>query len=80
MAITVADLQTFTDAEILVVLRCALVNSALVSQYSIGGRQLIRMSAKQVQELIEVYEARIQSAANTSGGGNNALVQFGERV
>lgn len=79
MAITVADIQTFTDAEILVVLRCALVNSALVSQYSIGGRQLIRMSAKQIQELIEIYEARVDSSANAAGGGI-ALVQYGERV
>jgi hypothetical protein len=79
MAITIVDIQTFTDAEILVVLRCALVNASLVSQYSIGGRQLIRASPKQIQELIETYEARIDDATNASGGGI-ALVQYGEPV
>lgn len=77
MAIDLNDIQTFTDAQILLVLRASLVSSAIASQYSIGGRQIIRMSGTQIQALIDVYEQRV-SAAAVEGGGGDVLVRFGE--
>lgn len=76
MAVTVANLNTYTDAEILKVLRSALVDAAIAQSYSINGRNLSRLNATQLQSLIEIYEARVE-AASTTTGGHIATVKFG---
>ncbi len=78
MAVNISDIAEYTDAEILKVLRRALIDSAFAQNYSIGGRQLNRATPLQLQKLIEVYESRIQ-ASTDGNGGNIALVNFGER-
>jgi len=80
MAINTTEIQEFTDAEILKVLRMSLVNSAIASQYSISGRQLIRASPRVIQELIGIYEGRIAAAdaAGTECGDGVALIEFNE--
>ena len=57
-----ADITDWSDAEILKVLRNALLDSAIATQYSIRGRQLIRSSPTVIQSLIEIYERRVAEA------------------
>lgn len=73
MAINVTDIGTYSDADILKVLRSALVDSVLAMSYSINGRSLGRASPEQIQKLIEIYEDRV-AAAN---GGDILLARFG---
>ncbi len=78
MSVNIAAIDNYTDAEIVKVLRSSLVSAAIAQNYSIGGKQLNRASVGQIQQLIEIYEARVQ-AASDSTGGNDALVIFGDR-
>jgi hypothetical protein len=78
MAVTVSDIADYTDAEILKVLRSALVDAVIATQYSIGGRQLIRMGGTQIQALIDVYEERVNNAGLGDSGNGDVLVRFGE--
>lgn len=75
MAVDVSTIDEYTDAEILKVLRSALISAAIAQSYSIGGRQLNRMSGRQIQSLIEIYERRVASSADDNAG--IALVRFG---
>jgi hypothetical protein len=67
-AINVTNLQTFTDAEIVTVLRAALVSAAIAQSYSIGGKTLARIGADSIQKLIGEYEMR------TVAAGQNQLL------
>jgi len=62
------DLSTvpnFSDAQILQVLRMALVNSAFATGYSMNGKQMTQMGGAEIQKLISEYEWRVARA--TSG-------------
>ena len=64
MAVDLTTVPNYSDAQILSVLRMALVNSALAQGYSINGRSLNRMSGTEIQNLINLYEWRITRAAS----------------
>lgn len=64
MAIDPSQIQTFTDQDILNALRMAMVNSALVPNYTVNGRSIQRMNSGEIQSLIREYEWRIYRANN----------------
>lgn len=78
MPIDTSGVQTFTDAELLVLWRACLAAIATGQSYAIGGRTLTRADAKEAREMIDWLEARV-SVASDDGGGI-ALVKYGERV
>lgn len=81
MSITVAGVQTFTDAEMLILVRNALVQLTISQATTINGRSITRAQIPQLKELHQWLEQRIQDDANSSqAGGNIALAQFGEPV
>lgn len=79
MAIDVSSVQTFTDAQLLVLYRNALAAVTVGQSYSINGRSMTRADLPEIRETIDWLEARIQNAAATDSGGGIAIVQFGER-
>lgn len=61
------DLTTvpnYSDAQILTVLRMALVNSAFATGYTMNGKQMSQMSGAEIQRLIGEYEWRAYRATN----------------
>lgn len=78
MAITNADiaaLPTYTDAELLILYRWALVNNAAGETRAINGRSVTFPSVEQLRKTIEWLEARANSA---TGGDGLALITFDE--
>lgn len=59
MSISVSEIQSFSDADILKVLRKALVSASLAQGYSFEGRRLDRATPAELQGLIEKYERRV---------------------
>jgi hypothetical protein len=72
--IVIADIQTFTDADIVIILRRALVDSLFAKSYKIGERSLDRMTATELNNLLAVFERRVIEAAN--GGNMIAFANF----
>lgn len=60
--INTVNIQTFTDQDILNVLRMSLVSSAIAKENSYGGRSLAQHSVAEIQGLIREYEWRIYRA------------------
>lgn len=75
MAINTSAVQTFTDAELLILYRNALAAIATGQAVSIGGRQLTRANLADVRDMIEWLESRTNASTE---GGNTALGVFGE--
>jgi hypothetical protein len=57
--IDLTSVQIFSDAQVLQILRMALVNSAFAKEYSANGKSVSQMSGAELQALIETYEWRI---------------------
>jgi UDP-N-acetyl-D-mannosaminuronic acid transferase (WecB/TagA/CpsF family) len=75
MPIDHTAVQTHTDAQLLALYRDALAKIATGQSYSINGRSLTHANLKEVRDMIDWLEARVQTA--TDGvGGNIALAQF----
>jgi hypothetical protein len=80
MAIDVSSLQTFTDAELLIIYRNALATGAFRQEMDFNGRRVKVPDAKTVLMIIETLEARCAVDAAADNGGGTALVQYGEKV
>jgi hypothetical protein len=78
MAIDITSIAAYTDAQILTVLRASLINAAIAQEYSIGGRSVARMNGKEIQDLINVYEARVNLKDGNGIGFGSAIVQFNQ--
>jgi hypothetical protein len=76
VAIDINNVPEYTDADILKVLRAALVNSATAQAYSYDGLMLSRYNPEQIHRLIRLYEDKI-ATANGGGGFRTALARFG---
>ena len=76
--VDINTIQTYTDDQIVTILRAALIDTAFAKNYAINGRQIGRMSGDEIQKLIDVYERRVEAVANP--GGMNVLIRRGEVV
>ncbi len=76
MSINLANTQTFTDSDILTILRAALVNAAISKMYRINNRELEHMSAKDIQGLVAEYERRINTTDGQGLGFGTALANM----
>lgn len=78
MNIPIAQLQTFSDTDLLAIYRYALANGAFRQEVTINGRTLRVPDAKTCRETIAWLEVRIQDDANAASGegGNVAVVTF----
>lgn len=77
MPIDLDSVQTFTDAEIVKVLRRAMVDAAIAEHYAVGGKSLARFSPVEIQKLIEVYESRVAAASAGTDRMRPLLSKFG---
>lgn len=69
------------DAAILAALRNALFNFAAGNgnqSYTIAGRSFVRADVMKIQELIELYEARVAAASSGSIGGGGVEVRLND--
>jgi len=66
MAITTANLQTFTDSEIVDVLRQAYVHTALSQSISTGDRALTRAKLSDIGKELKDWENRLDAQTNHS--------------
>ena len=62
--INMSGVQTFSDQDILNILRMSLVSSSIAIEYGINGRSLQRTPPGDIQKLISEYEWRIYRAQN----------------
>lgn len=66
MAITIANVQTFTDAELLTLYRNAMAQLAVSESTTINGRTVRRSQLPQIRETLEWLERRIDATENES--------------
>lgn len=72
------NVQAFTDAELLLLYRQCLAKIAIGQTYQLNGRMMTYADLKEVREMIEWIEARVEAAADDTGG--LGLAGFGERA
>lgn len=77
MAIDISQIQTFTDTDLLVLMRNAYAQISLGQSYTIGTRTLTRADLASVQDQISWLESRVNADGNGLGSGS-AFVQFNE--
>lgn len=80
MAITTSqidDLPDYTDAQIVKMLKAAVVAVSTGQSVTVMGRTVSRANLAELRETLEFFENRVNAAEE---GGGTALVQFGERV
>lgn len=80
MPIDVSSVQTFTDAELLILCRNAVANLTISQSTSINGRTVTREDLPSIRETIEWLETRINNAASGTEGGNVAYAKFNDPV
>lgn len=78
MAIDHSSVQTHTDAQLLALYRDCMAKIALGQSYSMNGRTMSRADLKEVREMIEWLEERVETDAAGEEGGGSVLVQFSE--
>ncbi len=64
MPVDPSSIPSYSDADILKVLRLSLVNTALAKGYTVNGRSVEKMSGREIQDLIQEYEWRVYRATN----------------
>jgi hypothetical protein len=74
MTIDVSGIQTFTDAELLVMVRHAIATVTLNQSYAINGRQYTRADLNDLRDAERDLKARIEETAN--GGRMTAYGSF----
>ncbi len=77
MAIDTGALQSFSDSEMVLLLRSAIAHVTVGQAYSIGGRQLTRANLQELTTALQLFEANVAAAAD-GNGGNIALAEFGQ--
>ena len=76
MSINVANLPTYTDAEMLTVYRWALVNGAAGTTRTVQGRSVTFPAANVMMDIIRELELRLAA----SGAGTNAFARVPDFV